>query len=140
MNVAGNNTDVYCELKKCFKWNEDEGKCEGTGSKYISAIVLQSIPVTGIFGAGFGNIGRWDWFGIVFGGIWCGGFILICCCIGITSINLDANDLVTGITTGICISLFGCLWSIAIIAMWIYGIVVIANKDILGGNGCILAS
>jgi len=33
-------------------------------------------------------------------------------------------------------SCLGCVWGIGIVAMWIWGIVTIANKSVLGPNGC----
>ena len=49
-----------CHPINCWKWNEIKNQCEEDGKEFIPAIILQSIPITGVFGSGFGNMGRWD--------------------------------------------------------------------------------
>ncbi len=129
MELVNNNTQ--CILKKCYSWDKELNKCEETGPKFVPALVLQAIPVTGVFGAGFGNMGRWDIFGIYMGVVF-GPFallILACCCamFGACAQNEDRLDCAK--CMGSC---FGCLWSIAIVSLWIWGIVIIANKDVTG--------
>ena len=72
----------YCVAKKCYTYDENLGSCKKLGKDHVGPLVLQAIPVTGVFGAGFGNMGRWDIFGIymaiLFGG---------CCFIIITSVT-----------------------------------------------------
>lgn len=129
MTKPVNNT-TYCSLKVCWKWNSDTTKCEGTGPKFIPAIVLQAIPFTGFVGAGFGNMGRWDLF-VIGSAIWGGGLFLIClllCCIT----KFDESREVGKMFPSCC----GCLLSASIIAYWVWGIVIIANKSVLGVNGC----
>ena len=58
--IVNNQTNNTCEVQKCFKW--DNAECISTGKKQTPALILQSIPFTGVFGAGFGNISRWDLF------------------------------------------------------------------------------
>ena len=65
MTQIGNTTN--CSLKKCYAWDQDLGACKETGHNYVTPLVLQAIPFTGIFGSGFGNIGRWDLFGMYLG-------------------------------------------------------------------------
>ncbi len=129
MELVNNNTE--CMLKNCYSWNPDLGKCEESGPAFVPAIVLQSIPVTGVFGSGFGNMGRWDIFGvymaIVFGPL---TIVILACCLvmfGFAAQNEDRAD-----CCKCCCSCFGCLWAVAIIVAWIWGIVVIANKSVLG--------
>ena len=129
MELVYNNTE--CRLKNCYSWNKELNKCEEVGPAFVSAIVLQAIPVTGIFGAGFGNMGRWDIFNIYMAVVF-GPFailLLACCCAmcGACSQNEDRADCAK--CMGACCS---CLWSIAIVSLWIWGIVVIANKEITG--------
>ena len=50
MELVNNNTK--CILKKCYSWNKELNECEETGPKFVPALVLQAIPVTGVFGAG----------------------------------------------------------------------------------------
>ena len=63
--IVNNQTNSTCEVQKCFKW--DNAECISTGKEQTSALILQSIPFTGVFGAGFGNISRWDLFGVSMG-------------------------------------------------------------------------
>jgi len=129
MELVNNNTK--CILKKCYSWNKELNECEEVGPKFVPALVLQAIPVTGVFGSGFGNMGRWDIFstymGVVFGPF--AVLLLACCCAmcGACSQNEDRLDCAK--CMGSCL---GCLWAIALLALWIWGIVVIANKEILG--------
>jgi len=133
MTQIGNTTN--CSLHKCYAWNANSGLCEQTGQNHITPLVLQAIPFTGIFGAGFGNIGRWDLFGIYMGVLFGG-----CCFIVIATLLFAActghtEEEATGFT-----SCNTCLWSIALTALYIWGIVKIATPgDILDGNGCPLS-
>ena len=135
MNQIGNTS--YCELKKCYKWNENLEKCEDSGKDRISAIVLQSIPITGVFGSGFGNIGRWDIFSIymiiIFGGCFA---TCLCTCFCNYLNGADTKEAAT-IAGSKCCSI---LIAIAILVMWIWGIVMIANRNVLDLNGCELSN
>ena len=121
------NNSNFCTIKHCWSWNLDLTRCEGTGPNWTPAIVLQGIPFTGVFGAGLGNMGRWDLFAIG-SGFWGGGFV-IAILIGIIT-GSQAED------GGTITSCYGCVLTCAILAYWVWGLVVIANKSILGGNGC----
>ena len=129
LELTHNNTE--CKLKDCYHWDSNLDVCEEAGPKFVPAIVLQAIPFTGAFGSGFGNIGRWDIFGVymvvVFGPI--AIFMLACCCAmgGFCAQNEDRLDCCKCL--GSC---FACLWGVAIVGMWIGGIVVIANKNVYG--------
>jgi hypothetical protein len=130
MIKPGNNS-AQCTLKPCWKWDEDLTKCQGTGPKFTPAIILQGIPFTGAFGSGFGNMGRWDLFGI--GSIiWGSGVSLICLsiCCHLYSVS-DGDSLGSG-----CAYCYTILLSQAIFIYWLWGIAVIAEKNILGPNGC----
>ena len=125
------DNSTYCKLKTCWEWDKDQQECRGLGPKFTPAIVLQAIPITGMFGSGFGNMGRWDLFSI--GSIiWGTGFGLICLC---TCFNIysKSDDESSGLCFTYC---FSILLSIGITAYWIWGIVVIAEKNVLGPNGC----
>lgn len=125
-----------CVPKKCYAYNHDLAACQESGPHFVPAIVLQSIPFTGAFGSGFGNMGRWDLFqvamGIVFGpvAVLCLGFCWVLVCER-GGEGRDGNS-----CWECCSYCFTLLWSIAIIAYWVWGIVVIANKEVLGPNGC----
>ena len=112
-----------CFPNDCWEWDRVNDNCVKTGKPFVPAIVLQAIPFTGAFGSGWGNIGRWDMFGIymatVFGGV--GLICLMSCCI--MSCGEDCKD--CGLCAGYCFTL---LWAIAIMALWIWGIVEIANR------------
>jgi hypothetical protein len=116
-----------CHPINCWKWNEIKGNCEEAGKDFVPAIILQSIPVTGMFGSGFGNMGRWDIFGTYWLVIGCG--CLCSCCMGAgAGCASQADDKHEAMAVGgKCGS---CLTSIAIMIMWIWGIVVIANKEV----------
>jgi len=117
-----------CRPIDCWKWNDIKNQCEEAGKEFLPAIILQSIPITGFFGSGFGNMGRWDIFTtymiIVFGGC-----VFVCCCGCICGwASRGAEDSETFVTLGTkCGSV---LLSITLVSMWIWGIVVIANKEI----------
>ena len=72
--------ESYCVLKDCYKYDENLGECAQAGYHYGGPLALQAIPMTGVFGAGYGNIGRWDVFGMYMG-ITIGG-----CCFYISNI------------------------------------------------------
>ena len=116
-----------CHPIDCWSYSTIKEECSGAGKEWLPAMILQGIPITGVFGAGFGNIGRWDIFGtymvVVFGG--CLG---ICCCACFCSACNKEEDREAMAKTGSngC----GCLLSIAILVMYVWGIVVIANKEI----------
>ena len=61
------NSTKKCNAIDCWKWNSIEEKCEKAGKEWLPAMILQGIPLTGVFGSGFGNIGRWDIFGMYMG-------------------------------------------------------------------------
>ena len=128
----------YCIVKKCYKYDINLGKCKQDGYDSTAPIVLQAIPFTGIFGSGFGNIGRWDLFGIYMG-IMFGG----CCCLLTTATCMlcacpQGNE--EGSKEGIlmCYTQCGvCVWGITILVFYILGLVWITKPGvILDGNGC----
>ena len=117
-----------CHPINCWKWNEIKGQCEEAGKPFAPAIILQAIPFTGAFGSGFGNMGGWDIFGNYIACI-LGGCLFICCSGCIASIG-HTEEIDKSASVKLCTSVSSCLWSIAILTMWIWGIVVIANKEI----------
>jgi len=132
-----NNQTNQCDLKKCYGWDSNLDTCQETGPKFIPAIVLQAIPITGVFGSGFGNMGRWDLFGvslgIFFGG--CSFLLLVMCCVMVFSSSDEERH-----GFGQCISTCGgSLWVITILVYYIWGIAVIGNKEVLGPYGCPLS-
>lgn len=117
-----------CHPIDCWSYSTIKAECNEAGKEWLPAIILQGIPVTGVFGSGFGNIGRWDIFKtymlILFGGC-----LMVCCCgclCDCCAKTEEDKETVTkfGAQCG------GCLWSITIIGMWIWGIVTIANKSV----------
>jgi len=121
------NSTGGCHPNNCWKWDEVKEECEEAGKEFLPAIILQGIPVTGVFGSGFGNMGRWDIFGIYWIVIGCG--CLCSCCLGggahcLSQSEDKTNAVVLGCRCG------NCLLSIAMTTMWIWGIVVIANREI----------
>ncbi len=117
-----------CHPIDCWKWDKYNSKCEPAGKEFLPAVILQGIPITGVFGSGFGNMGRWDVFSIymvtIFGGCFLGCFAH---CLGYCS-QTDENDKeMAGKCMHKCVNV---LLSLAITILWIWGIVVIANKEI----------
>jgi hypothetical protein len=125
-----NNTTQGCFVIDCWKYDDVAG-CERAGKPFLPAIILQSIPVTGVFGSGFGNIERWDIFSTYMIAVFCPPvlFCLIACfcycsCCG----NSNEDDKAS------CYEIFslayGCCWSILLLVLYIWGIVVIAGKEV----------
>lgn len=119
-----------CHPIDCWKWNQVTQTCEQDGVSIIGPIVLQAIPFTGYFGSGFGNMKRWDIFGMYWIVIGSGCFLSCCCaCIGRHTLGGETSDekdagMKMGSKCG------NCLLTTALTVMWIWGIVVIANKEI----------
>jgi hypothetical protein len=116
-----------CHPIDCWKWNEIKTQCEEAGKEFLPAIILQAIPVTGAWGSGFGNMGRWDIFGTYWIVLGCG--CLCSCCLSLVAKGVSkAEDNTEAVMVGCrCGS---CLLSVAMTIMWIWGIVVIANKEV----------
>lgn len=139
----------YCQIENCYKYNGVLNKCEKSGRNYVGPLVLQAIPVTGVFGSGYANVGRWDIFGmycaVLFGG---------CCFICMSSITCivcpccnkkdEAGDIEMLSTTGqslakLWVNIGGCLWAISILVLYIMGIVAMATPgDVYDANNCAL--
>lgn len=136
MSYNDDPTDPKCVLNKCWEWDTDKTDCVETGPNFTPAIVLQAIPFTGVFGAGFGNMGRWDLFGIAMA-ICFGPLVVLllwtCCLIFLSSKNSKNDENGCAKCFGNC---FGCIWSVAILSWWVFGIVVIADKQINAPDGC----
>ena len=116
-----------CEINNCWDWDSKE--CIWTGPNYKSAIILQSIPFTGIFGAGFGNMGRWDLFS--YGSIiWGVGSLIPCILLVIYICSYIQVDPIK------VFKLYFLFFITTIIAYWVWGIYVISNKLIDGPKGC----
>ena len=124
------NSTGGCHPNDCWKWDDVNDHCEVAGKDFVAPLVLQAIPFTGGFGSGWGNIGRWDIFGVymtvVFGPL-ADCYALACCCVmgGFCAQNEDRLECYHCLS-----SCFGCLWAVAIVALWIWGIIAIANKPL----------
>ena len=116
-----------CHPIDCWKWNTIKTKCEESGKQFIPALVLQAIPFTGAFGSGFGNMGRWDIFGTYWLVIGCGCLCSCCMAVGANCASHADDKHEATACGGKCGS---CLGSIAMMAMWIWGVVVIVNKEV----------
>ena len=129
----------YCIMKDCYKYDENLGECAQSGYHYGGPLALQAIPMTGVFGSGYGNIGRWDMFGMYMG-ITLGGclFILLtlCACLFVCPEGKDDTD---SKETGLLVwSKCGyCLWGVAVLVFYVIGIVQMATPGLVNdGNGC----
>ena len=117
-----------CRPINCWKWNEVKNQCEEDGKPFLPAIILQGIPFTGVFGSGFGNMGRWDIFEIYMIIVF-GGCLFVCCCgMGCMCATNKEEDKEAYVKLGT--SCGSCICSIGIASMWIWGIVVIGNKKV----------
>ena len=120
--IERSNAANGCFPNDCWKWDDVNDECVADGHAFVPAIILQSIPLTGTFGSGWGNIERWDIFAIYLITFF-GGLLLLCfitCC---ASSGEDSND------CGMCIvQCLGLLWGLAMSGLWIWGIVAIAEK------------
>ena len=131
--------ESYCVLKDCYKYDENLGLCAQDGFHYGGPLALQAIPMTGVFGAGYGNIGRWDVFGMYMG-ITIGGclFILVtlCACLFVCPEGKDDAD---SKETGLLVwSKCGyCLWGVSVLVFYVLGIVQMATPGlVIDGDGC----
>ena len=132
----------YCVAKKCYRFDDNLGECKKSGKDHLAPLILQAIPLTGVFGSGFGNIGRWDLFGmymgIVFGG--CCFIIMaslgcVCCC---NNSSEEATIEEDGRSCIKCASTCGiCMWAVVIVVFYILGIVWTATEGgVLDADGC----
>ena len=122
-----NSESNGCHPMDCWKYSDVLKTCNSAGKEFLPALILQI--TLGAFGSGFGNIGRWDIFGI-FMGVFFGGCLFICFCGCLCSALNKEEDKESATHAGTkCGS---CLWSLAVLIIWIWGIVIIANKDVLG--------
>ena len=151
MNYNKNSSYPMCVLKECWGWDTDKTECVQIGPSFIPAITLQAIPFTGVFGAGFGNMGRWDLFRVSIAICFIPLLIIsIClfCLVSLSSKNYNARTPLIhnappspGWAEGIIkvwVNCFACLWVVAIVSWYIYGIVLIGNKQVKSPNECVL--
>jgi len=116
-----------CHPIDCWSYSTIKSDCNEAGKEFLPALLLQIF--LGAFGSGFGNIGRWDIFGI-FMSVLFGGCLFVCCC-GMCCHCINKKEDQEG-ATALGTKCGGCLWSLAISVIWIWGIVVIANKEVKG--------
>lgn len=132
----------YCIAKKCYTFDNNLGQCKKSGHDHVAPLVLQAIPFTAVFGSGFGNIGRWDLFGMYMGILFGGCCFLIMsamCCLCCCNKNDDdleaANDKESYMKCAT--SCGGCIWGIVVLVFYILGIVWTATEGgVLDANGC----
>ena len=126
--LTWDNKTQTCYSIDCWKYDSVKEECQKDGKPFTPAIILQAIPFTGAFGSGFGNMGRWDIFStymiVVFGPLVLVALIM-CCCVGWDVNNDDKTAMMM-----CCIQCLACLWAITIMVLWIWGIVVIASKEV----------
>jgi hypothetical protein len=134
----------YCIAKKCYIFDNNLGQCKKSGKDHIAPLVLQVIPFTGVFGSGFGNMGRWDLFGmymgVFFGGcclILMGSACCLCCCSAketdseYSLMNDKESFMKCAANCG------GCIWAIVVLVFYILGIVWTATEGrVLDAYGC----
>lgn len=102
-------------------------KCLEAGKSHNTALILQAIPALGPIGVSYGYLYRWDLFFIIWGTFLS---MMVCTCI----LSLSESCKESGLPTiGSC---FSGLWSMLVLTMYIYGLVVIINNEMVDGNGC----
>lgn len=116
-----------CHPIDCWSYSTIKQECNEAGKEWLPALLLQIF--LGAFGSGFGNIGRWDIF-TTYMLVFFGGCVLVCCC-GCLCHCVNKEEDREG-AVGIGTKCGSCVWSIAITAIWIWGIVVIADKEVNG--------
>lgn len=124
--VKWDNTTQTCYNMDCWKYDAIKQECIADGKPWLPAIILQSIPFTGMFGSGFGNMGRWDIFSIYMGIVFGPPVAILCLTCCLVSQELNTDNLLAQCFTN-CIS---CLYGITLTTFWIWGIVVIASKEV----------
>ena len=125
-----NNTTGYCNAHECTQWDSVLKVCVNKNEDWTTAIILQSIPAVSQLGAGYGYIGRWDFFA----GIWAPlGLICIVGCLFICIGGEEGSDTAMGFT-----SIIACLWGVSQLVLYIYGIWAFATQNIKDGDGCTL--
>ena len=139
MTFMNKSNTQKCTIKKCYEWNKETKACYKTGKSQTIALILQIIPITGIFGSGFGNIERWDLFtitmSVVFGGCFMG--TCLACCTNIYILNNDNDDLSNKNLLMKCFtSCYNCTYLLVVMGLYIWGIFLISSKLVLDGNGC----
>ena len=120
-----NNKTQSCYVIDCWEYSLISG-CEKAGKPWAPAIILQSIPFTGVFGSGFGNIGRWDIFGMYMAIVF--GPVVLACIVGCAVMCCTASD--ESNVVKCTMSCFSCLYGIALVFFWIWGIIQIAGKHV----------
>ena len=116
-----------CHPIDCWSYSTIKKSCDEAGKEFVPALLLQIF--LGAFGSGFGNIGRWDIFS-TYMAIFFGGCLLMCCC-GMCCHCINKEKDKEG-ATKMGTKCGSCLWSLAVSVMWIWGIVVMANKEVDG--------
>ncbi len=124
--VKWDNNTQTCYNMDCWKYDSIKEECLQDGKPWLPAIILQSIPFTGVFGSGFGNIGRWDLFSMYIGIVF--GPVVIICIVVYIIISQDNYD--NNILVQCCYNFISCLYALTLITFWIGGIVVIASKEV----------
>ena len=127
---TSDNTTRTCTLKKCYSYDENLGQCKASGKDATTALLLQIF--LGYLGVGFGYLENWFLFGIFWGVI--GGFIFLLCAAGCCCCRNPEDREATVRSLASC---FSCLITVFVIVMYIYGIVIIAQKETgITGDGC----
>ena len=108
-------------------------QCQHGESHMTTALTLQAF--LGWSGAGFLYIDRFDLFWIAIGCLV--GPCLFTCVMLVCFYDILAPETeVDGNMVGMAMTCVACLCPIATVVMWVWGIVIIANRGILDGAGC----
>ena len=114
----------YCLVRKCYQWDENLGKCDVDGNRSFAGSILMHIFL-GWVGGGVGYLHQWVWFGVWWGVIV--GTVVLVMFMSILC-SKDCSECFSWLC-GIALGLF-------IVITWIYLMVLIAQKDLTGPDGC----
>jgi len=115
----------FLSVKKADK---DDPKCKNA-PKMSTALILQIF----LPGGGFASMGRWEWFAGYFSLFLSQVFMLFCmqCWAGLN--KPFANGEIGAMCCTLCLM---CLVAFAVSGIFIWSLVVIADRSLLCGNGC----
>ena len=135
--MSFNTKEKACVTFKCYDWDKNLGKCKETGKKYLVAIILASVPVTGPFGIAQIYMGRYDLFLIAIGGIMIGVFS---CTFGQCFLcAVFSKEDIEDVNEAACRPVTSCLMSTYSVVAYITFAILIGIRHFTDGDNCPLA-
>ena len=121
-----------CVVRKCYKWDDYLGKCESAGPSKITGLILSVIPVTSMLGIHWIVAGQWGWFTVSI--VTTFGFCVLTCILLGCSMCLCKTRTSESFSEcwGMFSKCFVVIQTIAMIVLWIMGMVMISENNIRG--------